>query len=70
MHLHASYIHPLSFHYTHDIYPVFSNSRLPGFTDILIPAWYYYGAEGEMIPYNEEEDPPWEEKEDKVSFEF
>lgn len=65
MHLHASYINPVNLHISHGAWPVFSNSKLPGFNDILIPSWFYYDNH---VPYHAEEDPMWENKTDKVSF--
>lgn len=40
--LHASFMRPVSYSRTDQLFPVFSNSKLEGFNDILIPAWYYW----------------------------
>ncbi|KAK4046172.1 hypothetical protein OIV83_006281 [Microbotryomycetes sp. JL201] len=61
--LHAAYIHPLSFTYTRQPYPVFSNSRIGGFNDILIPAWWYWF---DVTEYRDSEDPQWSTKTNKL----
>ncbi|KAM0790400.1 hypothetical protein ACM66B_003282 [Microbotryomycetes sp. NB124-2] len=61
--LHAAYIHPLSFTYTRQPYPVFSNSRVGGFNDILIPSWWYWF---DVTEYREADDPQWTAKSNKL----
>lgn len=61
--LHASFIRPVSVHWTDQLYPVFSNSKLLGFNDILIPAWYYWDRH---LNYIENEDLDFKAKTAKV----
>lgn len=63
--LHASFIRPLSFSYTKQMFPIFSNSKIFGYNDILIPAWYYWY---EKTPYVEADDIEWKAKSDTVRF--
>ncbi|SCZ90632.1 BZ3500_MvSof-1268-A1-R1_Chr1-3g02114 [Microbotryum saponariae] len=57
--LHSAYIHPLSFTYWNQLFPVFSNSRIGGYHDIIIPSWWYWFNES---PHLAHEDPKWEKK--------
>jgi hypothetical protein len=61
--LHAAYILPLSFSYTSQLYPVFGNSKIKGFIDILIPSWWYWF---QVSPYDPSEDMEWSSKSDNV----
>lgn len=61
--LHAAYIHPLSFTYTNQPFPVFGNSKIGGFDDILIPSWWYWF---QVSQYQASADVEWEQKSDKV----
>jgi len=54
---------PNAFNIVHDLFPIFSQSKISSFSDILYPSpWYWYGK----VPYNETTDMPWTEKEDKI----
>ncbi|GAA5825479.1 hypothetical protein JCM11251_007003 [Rhodosporidiobolus azoricus] len=57
--LHQLFIRPLSFSWTEQLFPVFSNSKIEGFNDILIPPWYHWF---QKMPYMEEEDVEWKGK--------
>lgn len=61
--LHATFIRPLSFSWSDQLFPVFSNSKIEGFNDILVPPWYVWGGH---MPYHSEEDVEWAEKADNV----
>lgn len=61
--LHAAYIHPLSFTYTTQPFPIFGNSKIGGFDDILIPSWWYWF---QVSQYQASSDVDWEQKSDKV----
>ncbi|RMZ81013.1 hypothetical protein DV738_g2425, partial [Chaetothyriales sp. CBS 135597] len=50
---------PNAFDVTHDLIPIFSQSKVSSFQDILYPSpWYYM----HRVTYDEERDMPWEEK--------
>jgi hypothetical protein len=50
---------PNAFDVTHDLFPIFSQSKISSFQDILYPSpWYFMGR----VKYEAEKDMPWEEK--------
>lgn len=52
-----------SFNIVHDLFPIFSQSKLSSFQDIVYPSpWYWYNK----VPYEEEKDIEWRQKEDKL----
>jgi hypothetical protein len=54
---------PNAFNIVHDLFPIFSQSKISSFNDILYPSpWYWYGK----VPYNENSDIAWSEKADKI----
>ena len=54
---------PNAFNVVHDLFPIFSQSKLSSFQDILYPSpWYWAGR----VNYEEEKDMPWEEKKDQM----
>jgi Glycosyl transferase family 90 len=54
---------PNAFDVTHDLIPIFSQSKVSSFQDILYPSpWYYMGR----VKYEKERDIPWEEKADNM----
>ncbi|KPV71643.1 glycosyltransferase family 90 protein [Rhodotorula graminis WP1] len=57
--LHQTFIRPLSFSWTDGVWPVFSNSKLAGFADVLVPAWYTWY---DRMPYDEAKDVEWKGK--------
>ncbi|KAF2230977.1 glycosyltransferase family 90 protein [Viridothelium virens] len=54
---------PNAFNIIHDLFPVFSQSKVSSFQDILYPSpWYWYGK----VSYNEKKDMEWRLKEDRL----
>ncbi|TAQ84565.1 hypothetical protein B7494_g7112 [Chlorociboria aeruginascens] len=54
---------PNAFNVVHDLFPIFSQSKISSFSDILYPSpWYWDGK----VPYNGSNDFDWAEKEDKI----
>lgn len=54
---------PNAFDVTHDLIPIFSQSKVSSFQDILYPSpWYYMGR----VKYEKERDLPWEESKQLV----
>ncbi|KAH8909562.1 hypothetical protein BR93DRAFT_965654 [Coniochaeta sp. PMI_546] len=52
---------PNAFNIVHDLFPIFSQSKISSYSDILYPSpWYWY----EKVAYDESKDMPWEQKED------
>ncbi|EXJ78694.1 hypothetical protein A1O1_09096 [Capronia coronata CBS 617.96] len=50
---------PNAFDVTHQLFPIFSQSKISSFQDILYPSpWYFMGR----VKYEKERDMPWEEK--------
>ncbi|KAG9246615.1 glycosyltransferase family 90 protein [Calycina marina] len=53
---------PNAFNIVHDLFPIFSQSKISSFSDILYPSpWYWYGK----VAYQESKDMVWEKKQDK-----
>ncbi|GAA6014398.1 hypothetical protein JCM10207_005447 [Rhodosporidiobolus poonsookiae] len=57
--LHQTFSRPLNFVWTDQLFPVFSNSKIEGFNDILIPTWYWWT---QKMPYRDNEDIEWHGK--------
>ncbi|KAI4125765.1 MAG: hypothetical protein LQ347_005240 [Umbilicaria vellea] len=54
---------PNAFDIVHDLFPIFSQSKISSFQDILYPSpWYWAGK----VTYEEEKDFKWDKKEDKM----
>jgi hypothetical protein len=54
---------PNAFDIVHDLFPVFSQSKISSFQDILYPSpWYWDGK----VTYNSRKDYDWDKKEDKM----
>ncbi|KAH0494103.1 hypothetical protein TgHK011_000736 [Trichoderma gracile] len=54
---------PNTFMITHDLLPVFSQSKISSYGDIVYPSpWYWY----KKVAYNESNDMPWDDKESKL----
>ncbi|RDW70156.1 hypothetical protein BP5796_08553 [Coleophoma crateriformis] len=52
---------PNAFNIVHDLFPIFSQSKISSFSDILYPSpWYWYGK----VPYDDSADYAWTEKKD------
>lgn len=54
---------PNAFNIVHDLFPIFSQSKISSYQDILYPSPWYWS---EKVPYREEEDHEWEDKEDRM----
>ncbi len=54
---------PNAFNVVHDLFPIFSQSKLSSFQDILYPSpWYWYGK----VTYDSSRDVPWSAKKDAL----
>ncbi|KAK5015137.1 hypothetical protein LTR39_002778 [Cryomyces antarcticus] len=54
---------PNSFNVVHDLVPIFSQSKISSFQDILYPSpWYWYGK----VAYDEKRDVDWQKKQGKL----
>ncbi|KUJ20042.1 uncharacterized protein LY89DRAFT_612107 [Mollisia scopiformis] len=54
---------PNAYNLVHDLFPIFSQSKISSYNDIVYPSpWYWYGK----VPYNETADMLWSEKQDKI----
>ncbi|KAI0383118.1 glycosyltransferase family 90 protein [Hypomontagnella monticulosa] len=54
---------PNAYNVVHDLFPIFSQSKISSYSDILYPSpWYWF----EKVSYDETKDMPWDEKEDKL----
>ena len=54
---------PNAFDVVHDLFPIFSQSKISSFQDILYPSPWYWS---EKVAYDESSDYPWEEKQDQM----
>jgi hypothetical protein len=60
---HGFFDRPNAFNVVHELIPIFSQSKMSSFQDILYPSpWYWYGK----VSYDKERDMDWKEKEDKL----
>ncbi|EPQ61591.1 Bgt-1767 [Blumeria graminis f. sp. tritici] len=60
---HGFFDRPNAFNVAQDLIPVFSQSKISSFNDILYPSpWYWSGK----VPYDSSIDPTWAEKKDQV----
>ena len=54
---------PNAFNIVHDLFPIFSQSKISSFNDILYPSpWYWFGK----VAYKESKDMAWEKKQNKM----
>lgn len=54
---------PNTYKVVHDLFPIFSQSKISSYNDIIYPSpWYWY----DKVKYKEEEDMPWDEKDSKL----
>jgi hypothetical protein len=60
--LHGFYLSPASFKSTQELYPIFSQSKVGGFNDILYPSAWNYMDKVRYEPTVEFPDVPWEDK--------
>ncbi|KXT11496.1 hypothetical protein AC579_2418 [Pseudocercospora musae] len=59
---HGFFDRPNAFNVVHELYPVFSQSKMSSFNDILFPSpWYWFGK----VDYKETSDMAWDKKNDK-----
>lgn len=54
---------PNAFGVTHDLFPIFSQSKVSSYNDIIYPSPWYFA---QKVPYIEEQDPTWEEKHNRL----
>lgn len=60
---HGFFDRPNMFKITHDLFPIFSQSKVSSYADLIYPSpWYWYGK----VEYNETLDMPWADKKDKL----
>ena len=52
---------PNAFNIVHDLFPIFSQSKISSYQDILYPSPWYWA---DKVPYDESNDFPWEQKRD------
>jgi len=54
---------PNAYNVVHDLFPIFSQSKISSYADILYPSpWYWY----EKVAYDEAKDPDWADKNDQL----
>lgn len=54
---------PNAYGVVHDLFPIFSQSKISSYADIIYPSpWYWAGK----VPYKEDSDPAWGEKLDRL----
>lgn len=54
---------PNAYNIVHDLFPIFSQSKISSYQDILYPSPWYWS---EKVAYRESDDYDWEKKEDKM----
>lgn len=60
---HGFFDRPNAFNVVHDLFPIFSQSKMSSFQDIVYPSpWYWYGK----VAYEEKKDKEWSTKENKL----
>lgn len=60
---HGFFDRPNAFNVVHDLFPIFSQSKMSSFQDIVYPSpWYWYGK----VEYKESKDMPWTEKQNHL----
>jgi len=60
---HGFFVRPNAFNLVHDLFPIFSQSKMSSFNDILYPSpWYWYGK----VEYDALKDMNWQQKENKL----
>lgn len=59
--LHGIYLSPAAFKASHELYPIFSQSKTHGFNDILYPSAWNYLDKARYEPTPEHPDPAWYE---------
>lgn len=64
--LHGFYLSPAAFKPSHELYPVFSQSKAHGYSDILYPSAWNYMDKAKYEPKDDQPDPPFAEKENTL----
>lgn len=64
--LHGLYLSPASFKGTHELYPLFSQSKVHGFNDILYPSAWNYLEKAKYDPKKEYPDKSFSDKNDSI----
>ena len=60
---HGFFDRPNAFNVVHDLFPIFSQSKMSSFQDIVYPSpWYWYGK----VSYNSAKDMDWAQKDNKL----
>lgn len=60
---HGFFDRPNAFNVIHELFPIFSQSKMSSFQDILYPSpWYWFGK----VTYEESKDMPWNDKESRL----
>ena len=60
---HGFFNRPNAFNIVHDLFPIFSQSKISSFQDILYPSPWYWSNK---VPYDEKHDYAWEKKKNKL----
>lgn len=60
---HGFFNRPNAFNIVHDLFPIFSQSKISSFQDILYPSPWYWSNK---VAYDQSDDYPWDSKEDKL----
>ena len=60
--LHGMYVAPAAFKASHELYPIFSQSKVSGFNDILYPSAWNYMDKAQYAPTSDFPDPPFSDK--------
>ena len=60
---HGFFNRPNAFNIVHDLFPVFSQSKISSFQDILYPSPWYWSNK---VAYDQSDDHPWDSKKDKL----
>ncbi|KAG5984606.1 hypothetical protein E4U55_004048 [Claviceps digitariae] len=62
-HSHGFFEMPNGYIIAHDLFPIFSQSKISSYSDIIYPSPWYWS---EKVVYNETKDRPWAEKHDQL----
>ena len=60
---HGFFNRPNAFNIVHDLFPVFSQSKISSFQDILYPSPWYWSNK---VAYDQSDDYPWDNKKDRL----
>ena len=60
---HGFFNRPNAFNIVHDLFPIFSQSKISSFQDILYPSPWYWSNK---VPYDEKNDYAWDKKKNKL----